>query len=115
MFVFVQGQEKFVRSTQITHWSKLGATVKDSRQALGLTQNQLAERAQVSRSWLARVEAGHRGAELEPLLRLLNALGLKLSLTQEEAETSASHNLPSSMLEGAKARKQAWLGVKSDA
>ncbi len=104
-----------MRSTQITHWSKLGATIKDSRQALGLTQNQLAERAQVSRSWLARVEAGHRGAELEPLLRLLNALGLKLSLTQGGAETSASHNLPSNLLDGAKARKQAWLGVKSDA
>jgi y4mF family transcriptional regulator len=103
-----------VSSTQITHWSKLGATVKDSRQALGLSQNQLAERAQVSRSWLARVEAGHRGAELEPLLRLLDALGLKLSLTQGGAETSESRNLPSNLLDAAKARKQAWLGGKAN-
>lgn len=31
-------------------------------------------------SWLANVEAGHRGAALEPLLRLLDALGLILSI-----------------------------------
>ena len=103
-----------MRSTRITHWSKLGATVKDSRQALGLSQNQLAERAQVSRSWLARIEAGHRRAELEPLLRLLDGLGLKLSLTQGGSETSESRNLPSNLLDAAKARKQAWLGGKAD-
>lgn len=65
----------------ITSWTKLGGLVRDARTAQGLTQAGLAKGAGVARSWLARVEAGHRGAGLETLLRLLDALGLALSLT----------------------------------
>ena len=65
----------------ITSWTKLGGLIRDARKAQALTQADLAERAGVARSWLARVEAGHRGAELETLLRLLDALGLSLTLT----------------------------------
>jgi len=35
-------------------------------------------------------------------------------LTQGGAETSESRNLPSNLLDAAKARKQAWLGGKAD-
>lgn len=65
----------------ITSWTKLGGLIRDARKAQSLTQADLADRAGVARSWLARVEAGHRGAELETLLRLLDALGLSLTLT----------------------------------
>ncbi|MFE3455920.1 helix-turn-helix domain-containing protein [Nocardiopsis aegyptia] len=68
--------EEFV----LTGWSKLGALVRDARLSQGLSQAALATRAGVARSWLARVEAGHRGAELEPLFRLLAALDLTLTL-----------------------------------
>ncbi|WP_017572829.1 helix-turn-helix domain-containing protein [Nocardiopsis halotolerans] len=64
----------------LTGWSKLGGLVRDTRLSQGLSQAALATRAGVARSWLARVEAGHRGAELEPLLRLLAALDLTLTL-----------------------------------
>lgn len=64
----------------ITNWVKLGAAVRDARSRLGLTQAETASRAGVARSWLARVEAGHRTVELEPLLRLLQALELEMSL-----------------------------------
>ncbi|GAA1463945.1 helix-turn-helix domain-containing protein [Nocardiopsis exhalans] len=64
----------------LTGWSKLGGLVRDTRLSQGLSQATLAARANVARSWLARVEAGHRGAELEPLLRLLAALDLTLTL-----------------------------------
>lgn len=65
---------------RISDWTKLGSVLRDARKARGLSQHELASRGRVSRSWLARLEAGHRGAELEPLFRLLNALGLTLSL-----------------------------------
>ncbi|TDQ52228.1 helix-turn-helix protein [Actinorugispora endophytica] len=68
--------EEFV----LTGWSKLGGLVRDTRLSKGLSQVALAARAGVARSWLARVEAGHRGVELEPLLRLLAALDLTLTL-----------------------------------
>lgn len=65
---------------RIDHWVKLGTTAKEARTARGWTQHELARRAKVSRSWLARVEAGHRGAELAPLFRLLSALEITIRL-----------------------------------
>ena len=64
----------------VSRWTDLGWAIRDARSALGLTQGQLAERAGVSRAWLARVEAGHRKAEIELLMRTVNALGLSFSL-----------------------------------
>lgn len=64
----------------ISDWAKLGAVIRDARAMQGLTQNELASNAKVSRSWVARVESGHRGAELEQILRLLSALGMSLVL-----------------------------------
>ena len=64
----------------ITGWAKLGGLVLAARRARGLSQATLAAEAGVARSWLARVEAGHRGAELEPLLRLMDALDLILTV-----------------------------------
>lgn len=79
----------------ITDWMRLGGVVRRERRAQGLTQAKLAERAKVARSWLARVEAGHRSAELEPLLRLLDALSLSLFVRPHrpvaEDETMAVH------------------------
>jgi y4mF family transcriptional regulator len=73
-----------VSETTINHWTKLGSAVRDARARHGWSQHELAERAGVSRSWLARLEAGHRGAELEQILRLLNALDLTLTVTDAD-------------------------------
>ena len=64
----------------VSDWRKLGAVLRQARLAAGLTQQALATRAGVSRAWLARLEGGHRAAELEPLLRLLDALDLTLTI-----------------------------------
>ena len=62
----------------ISDWNKLGALVKDVRKGRGWSQSHLADRAHVSRAWIAKLEGGHRGAELEQILRLLTALNLSL-------------------------------------
>lgn len=64
--------------TLITDWNKLGALVKDARNGYGWSQTELAQRANVSRAWIAKLEAGHRGAELEQILRLFQALQMNL-------------------------------------
>ena len=64
--------------TVISDWIKLGAYVRAARHERGWTQIQLAQRAGVSRAWLARLESGHRRAELESILRLFAALDLRL-------------------------------------
>lgn len=77
----------------ISDWAKLGAAIRDARTLHGLTQNELASSAKVSRSWLAKVESGHRGAELEQILRLLSALGLGLVL---QTPSDRRESLPAS-------------------
>ncbi len=58
----------------------LGILVRNARLEQHLSQAATAARARVSRSWLARVEEGHPGAELGPVLRLMEALDLRIAL-----------------------------------
>ena len=58
---------------------QLGATVRDARRAAGLTQQQLATQAGVTRQWLIHLERGHPRAELYLVLDVLNVLGLTLT------------------------------------
>ncbi len=85
---------------RVSDWAKLGSVIRDARKARGLSQHDLAGHAGVSRSWLARLEAGHRGAALEPLFRLLDALGMNLALhdpsrSEEAAAASQTVSGPS--------------------
>ena len=58
----------------------LSALVRGRRQALGLSQEALADRANVSRQWVSAFEQGRPGSELRLILRLLEALELRLSV-----------------------------------
>lgn len=78
----------------IGSWTKLGAVVRHARKARNLSQADAAAQAGVSRSWLARVEAGHRGAELEPLLRLFSALELTLRLEDTKSAPQSTPPAP---------------------
>lgn len=90
-----------MRDITIADWNKFGATVKAERMRLTMSQHELAARAGVSRSWLAKLEAGHRGAEFEQILRLLEALGLSLVLrsgtTAQQEDESSPIAAPSSL------------------
>lgn len=66
-----------------------GYQVKESRKRRGLTQEQLAAEAGVSRTFVAKFEAGHDRAEMGKALQLLHAAGYSLR-TQEEPEASPS-------------------------
>ena len=56
----------------------LGAAIQDARREAGLTQLELAERAGVSRAYLAHIERGRSSRLLELLLDLLRVLDLEL-------------------------------------
>lgn len=51
-----------------------GSTLRALRLARGLTQEQLAERAQVHRTYLASIEAGHRNVAIVNVVYLARAL-----------------------------------------
>ncbi len=53
---------------------RIGAAVRQWRIDAGLSQDELAERASLSRSAIQKLEAG-RGSRLDTLIRVLRALG----------------------------------------
>jgi HTH-type transcriptional regulator / antitoxin HipB len=56
----------------------LGAVIRDRRKQLKLNQAALANQIGVSRQWLIELEHGHPRAELGLVLRVLDALGIRL-------------------------------------
>jgi HTH-type transcriptional regulator / antitoxin HipB len=56
------------------------ATVRGRRQLLGLSQDQLAKQAGVSRKWVYEFEGGKSRAEFSLVLRVFLELGLQLSV-----------------------------------
>ena len=58
----------------------MGLVIRQRREALGLSQEQLAARTGVSRSWLAKVETGKMSFDLRRVLMVLDALGLRLEV-----------------------------------
>jgi transcriptional regulator with XRE-family HTH domain len=67
----------------------LAAVARGRRRNLGLSQEELARRAGVSRQWLGMFERGKRTAELGLAIRLLDTLGLDLDV-RERNETPPS-------------------------
>lgn len=61
----------------------LGLAVRARRLARGWSQQQLANRAGTSRKWLSELERGKPSVELTLLLRTLEILGLRLTITDE--------------------------------
>jgi HTH-type transcriptional regulator / antitoxin HipB len=73
--------DMFVRTPR-----ELGAALRDRRKSLGLEQKTLAEKVGVSRQWIIAVEAGKDRADLALVLRTLDALGLRVDVTADEAQ-----------------------------
>lgn len=71
-------------STPINSIRDLAAAARGRRQRLGLSQAEVARRAGVSRAWLSMFEAGKPTAELGLAIRLLDALGLRLAVDDQD-------------------------------
>lgn len=68
---------------RISRPHQIGPAVRDARKRLGLTQAQVAERAQVSRRFVSELEAGTRpGAEFARIVAVLGAVGRELLVAE---------------------------------
>lgn len=67
----------------------LGSEVRARRASLSLSQQDLADLAGVSERFVRFVETGKSTVQLEPLLAVLDTLGLELSLRQAGRSTAS--------------------------
>lgn len=65
----------------------LGEAIRGRRAKLDLSQEEVAFEAEVDRTYWSGLEAGARNPTLETLLRVANALGVRLSRLLGEAES----------------------------
>jgi transcriptional regulator with XRE-family HTH domain len=63
----------------------LGAAIRARRRELGFSQEQLADRAGMDRSYLGEVERGENSVALLSLLSVADALGVTLESLMKEA------------------------------
>ena len=80
-----EGKNVLVRSI-----GEAAAHVRGRRLQLRLSQDQLAQRAGVSRKWVYEFEAGKPHAELGHLLRVLDALDLQLDVLPRSASSASA-------------------------
>lgn len=89
----------------------VGERVKSRRLELGLSQDALAEKAGISKSFLSDLENNRRSIGAETLLDLGRAMGVSLDflMTGEASEDQASKEIPASL---ARFAAEKGLGVR---
>jgi len=59
-------------------FQKFGIILKEKRKERGLTQEELADRAGIHRTYVAGIEGGHRNPSLKNIYRLAKALKIEI-------------------------------------
>ncbi len=75
---------------QIQKPSDLARIVKTRRQALGLTQQDVADAVGITRQSLARIESGHGGVSFETVLRIFEQLDIRLEVARSQHQLANS-------------------------
>jgi len=93
--------------------NSIRSRVLAKRHELGLTQTELANKAGVSRKWISAFEQGSPRAELELVLRLIDALGLDLVIVDRTGSKDMSADNPD-MHGDAKDLVDQWKPIQID-
>ena len=78
-----------MRDTTIRNPEQLGRAIRLKRKEQGLSQSALAERLGVGRKWVLGIESGNPKAEFGLILKTLDLLGLRTSLSEERQPSPA--------------------------
>lgn len=76
-----------VHPVQLRRADDIASLIKARREALGLSQQALADRLTVSRKWVNEIEQGNSNAKLGLVMRALNELGIDLYGQTSSTET----------------------------
>lgn len=66
----------------------VGALIRSTRTARGMTQADLADKLRVGRDWVVRLEKGHPRLEAQRVLDALSILGVSLEATAPQSHPS---------------------------
>ena len=79
---------------KVVNYKALGKRIQQRRQQLGLSQNDAAEKLDLSTSFFSRVERGEKVASLETLIKIANFFEFSLDfLLQDSMKKSVSDKL----------------------
>ena len=94
-------------------YRRLGRTVADQRRALGLSQEDIAERVGLSRASIANLESGRQRIMVHQLFALVNALKLKSILDLVPETWAPPPALPDIKVRGEPLSRQEQSAVES--
>jgi len=69
---------------RITSAASIGAAIRHYRRSAGLTQAEVAERVGLRRRYLSELESDEQTERLDHIVRVLRALGVRLTCSYEE-------------------------------
>lgn len=84
----------FMKDTALRNPEQLGRLIRLRRQEEQLSQSALAERLGVERKWVIHLEAGNSKAEFGLVLKALDVLGLRASVTDENQRAGGKEHQP---------------------
>lgn len=82
-------QGHVMSSVTVNDPSSLGQAIRKARKALNITQEDLSLQTGISRTTIRAIEQGKQTAHLGLVLQLCSDLGLRLTLSSAEGETTS--------------------------
>jgi transcriptional regulator with XRE-family HTH domain len=84
-----------MRDISIRNPEQLGRAIRLKRKEKGLSQSALAQRLGVGRKWVLGIESGNPRAEFGLVLKTLDLLGLRTSLSEDSQPSTIQEHRPS--------------------
>ncbi len=97
-----------------TSAKKLGATIREARASLGLSQQELAAKVGVQASYIAYIENDHRRPSLPVLRRIAQTLGLNPREMFFLSHPEARHLLEEKERGKARSKDEAWRQFRAN-
>ena len=85
----------YALSKEIQTPAQLGTALKERRIDCGESQSSIAKKAGISRAWMVALEQGAPGVSVGVILRVLNVLGLSMTVASANAEETSSRTAKS--------------------
>ncbi len=92
----------------LVNYKALGEKIKQKRNQLGMTQEKVSERLDLSESYYSRIEAGNRVTSIETLMKIANFYNLSLDYLMLDSSTrQANDKVQTELMEILKNKTQA--------